>query len=430
MSIPLDRLYHYIESLCGDDIVIYRWHTHGSKNLDDLALLRNLNVNKHLTSPLLIAHDQEPLDYELFENYCSKRTIAKFVERLISYDSFAAVVNTMPKLKRRTNPLNIYEKTLLCHSEKNSPEVEKFNSYFIGVYYWCHALIARDWFRFAEHDRYIVNDPLHYNYDFLIYNRAWSGTREYRLKFAELLIDHQLVDCSLIKFSPIDTNQHYTEYKFKNKKFQISNYSMELEIPDNTSSSDDSADYVSSDYNSCGIEIILETLFDDTRNHLTEKTLRAVACGKPFILASTPGSLQYLRDYGFKTFHGIIDESYDTLQDPVERLESIVSEMKKIKNLNSLAKLELFNKLNDIAVYNKNLFFSPQFQKSITDEFTLNFNIAIKELEKFKNGKIWNIAKEIMKNDPEIMRLMCNTYTEDAVHKLNQMVDQHVSTPC
>jgi hypothetical protein len=48
---------------------------------------------------------------------------------------------------------------------------------------------------------------------------------------------------------------------------------------------------------------------------LTEKALRPIACGQPFILAATPGSLQYLRSYGFKTFSGYIDETYDTIQE-------------------------------------------------------------------------------------------------------------------
>ena len=44
------------------------------------------------------------------------------------------------------------------------------------------------------------------------------------------------------------------------------------------------------------------------------------------MLAATPGSLQYLKQYGFETFHGLIDESYDTILDPRERLKTIVQD--------------------------------------------------------------------------------------------------------
>ena len=42
MSIPLDRLYHYIESIAkdirGDDVIIYRFYPHGSKKIEDLRM--------------------------------------------------------------------------------------------------------------------------------------------------------------------------------------------------------------------------------------------------------------------------------------------------------------------------------------------------------------------------------------------------------
>ena len=86
---------------------------------------------------------------------------------------------------------------------------------------------------------------------------------------------------------------------------------------------------------------MLETLFDDTRWHLTEKSLRPSACGKPFMLAATAGSLQYLRSYGFKTFSGLIDESYDLIVEPHLRLQSIAQEMQRISQLSPNKKYKL-----------------------------------------------------------------------------------------
>jgi hypothetical protein len=71
-------------------------------------------------------------------------------------------------------------------------------------------------------------------------------------------------------------------------------------------------------------------LFDDDRLHLTEKSLRPIACKQPFILAATHGSLQYLKDYGFKTFDSVWDENYDTIEDPYQRMLAIIQLMKNI----------------------------------------------------------------------------------------------------
>jgi hypothetical protein len=92
---------------------------------------------------------------------------------------------------------------------------------------------------------------------------------------------------------------------------------------DNKFSSAASADYDPNDFINSEISVILETVFDDRRIHLTEKTLKPIACGHPFILAAGPGALEYIRSYGFKTFAPYIDESYDQETDSLKRLEKI-----------------------------------------------------------------------------------------------------------
>jgi hypothetical protein len=124
----------------------------------------------------------------------------------------------------------------------------------------------------------------------------------------------------------------------------------------------------------------LETLFDDARHHLTEKALRPIACGRPFILAATAGSLQYLKQYGFKTFDGLIDETYDRIQDPRKRLEAIVQEIKRISILDHDQKKLLWSKLYAIAEHNRRLFFSDAWRDLIVHEFKNNLDSAINTL--------------------------------------------------
>ena len=51
-------------------------------------------------------------------------------------------------------------------------------------------------------------------YKFLIYNRAWSGTREYRLKFADLLISNQLTEYCSTSVRTTDNGIYYQDYNF------------------------------------------------------------------------------------------------------------------------------------------------------------------------------------------------------------------------
>jgi len=403
MSIPLDRLYHYLESLSKDDIIIYRWFPHGSKKLDDLQVIESDRIPTEyydqLLTPHLIFHDQEPLDYnyysheEFFKEAQQKAEKRKQVLPSVPWcysEEFLHVYASSHLRVKLELPTNLNDYVLLCHSEKNSQELALYeNNGFVGVYYWSHALIAQDWFRYAKHDTRLLQNS--YKYDFLVYNRAWSGGREYRLTFAEILINNQLLDVCNTKFSATDNGKHYTNHVFDNPRLCISRQDIDSYFIENTSSSNASADYDNKDYSNSAIEVVLETLFDDTRWHLTEKALRPIACGKPFILAATPGSLQYIRSYGFKTFSGLIDETYDTITDPRLRLEAITNEMRRISALPQNDKSELIYNLHQISAYNKQLFFSEEFHNNVVGEFVSNLESGLRKCQRNMTGKWWNL---------------------------------------
>ena len=139
-----------------------------------------------------------------------------------------------------------------------------------------------------------------------------------------------------------------------------------------------SASYTSQHYNTCWFDVVLETLFDDDRLHLTEKILRPIACGKPFLLASTVGSLEFLRSYGFRTFHGIIDESYDEIADSEQRLLAVVSVMKHISTLSASARSEIQRQLQQVCDHNRRWFFSREFFDLVIRELNTNLAQAVR----------------------------------------------------
>ncbi len=390
MSIPLDRLYNFLHDVCNHhDVVIYRFFPHGSRNLSDLLPTTMLDGKFLINSHIAMCHDQEPLNYELYSTPTMAKEFIKNAKTPIfkAKDDIALerLVEFYSKLNlRMTTSLYQSHPILLVHSEKNSANLKKYeeNLGMAGVYWWCHAVIARDWFRYAEEDPVLNNqDP---KVDFLIYNRAWSGTREYRLKFVELLANHQLVDHCRIKFNPIDDGNHYCNHVFTNRDFSIDANNLEQIFELNTADASCSADYVNTDYQETRLEVVLETLFDDERIQLTEKILRPIACGHPFILASTAGSLEYLRSYGFETFNQYIDESYDSIKDPLHRLKAIVAELQRLSTLSVQDKEQLYANLKNIAEKNKKLFFSNSWHDKIVQEFKHNFESALAQTTDFK----------------------------------------------
>jgi len=108
------------------------------------------------------------------------------------------------------------------------------------------------------------------------------------------------------------------------------------------------------------LSLITESFFSDGKGFrcISEKTFRAIALKQPFIIAGDPFSLDYLKEMGYKTFHGFVDESYDKEINPASRLELIVKEIEKICFMDSK---ELEKKCDDfleVVEHNHNNFFS------------------------------------------------------------------------
>jgi hypothetical protein len=400
MSVPLDRLYNFLHDVVNHDITIYRFWPHGSKKLEDLVpLISQLNWAKEMTVQHVIFHDQEPLNFDYWTPADFERQWKQYAvdTQLNSLYSETKHVNHQISLHLRgLIYTNLYDYILLVHSEKNSKEVDTYFQHgFLPVYYWSHAVIAADWFRYANHDPVLQYDTATFTHDFLIYNRAWSGTREYRLTFADRLIQSGLASYCQISFAPIDSGLHYGQHKFVNPELAIARTDLETVLPANTHDSHASADYNNLDYAQTSMEIVLETLFDDSRLHLTEKSLRPIACGKPFMLVATAGSLEYLRSYGFETFGDFIDESYDLETDTVARLNAVIQEMTRISALNLSDKIVLWNQLHKIASRNKQRFFSAEWQASVVQEYVDNMNQALITMNQHCTGKHWKQFQDL-----------------------------------
>ena len=186
----------------------------------------------------------------------------------------------------------------------------------------------------------------------------------------------------------VDQDTYYKNYKFTNSQWQPLHH-LEQYFQNNLSSSTSSADFTVEDYCATDIEVVLETLFDDKRLHLTEKSLRPIACGHPFILVATQGSLQYLRNYGFRTFGDVIDEGYDLIENPLDRLKAIVMAMKQITNWTKEEKQYKMRLLQEIAEYNKQHFFSVDFFNQILNELKENLTTAFTLFNSIKSSNQW-----------------------------------------
>lgn len=100
--------------------------------------------------------------------------------------------------------------------------------------------------------------------------------------------------------------------------------------------------------------VVVETEAELEEYHITEKTIKCLILGHPFVVVGTPGYLNFLHKLGFITYNKIFDESYDKILDLNDRMDAVInliSQLKKITfdidqlktiqehNLNALIKL-------------------------------------------------------------------------------------------
>ena len=86
-------------------------------------------------------------------------------------------------------------------------------------------------------------------------------------------------------------------------------------------------------------EIVCETYFTGRTFFLTEKTLRCIINGRPFMVQGPKWFLHNLKRLGFKTFSNWWDEGYD--EDPVDH--RLVEIKKVIKDLSTQTPGQLNN---------------------------------------------------------------------------------------
>ncbi|MEO0344545.1 MAG: hypothetical protein AAF198_14015 [Pseudomonadota bacterium] len=79
--------------------------------------------------------------------------------------------------------------------------------------------------------------------------------------------------------------------------------------------------------------IVTETEFEKGYPRVTEKTLKVIPYFRPFIVFGQAGTLKFLHDNGFQTFHPFIDETYDTITDPDQRMRVLIDELHRLERV-------------------------------------------------------------------------------------------------
>lgn len=105
-------------------------------------------------------------------------------------------------------------------------------------------------------------------------------------------------------------------------------------------------------YNQTHYTIVAETQADNEWIFCTEKIAKPMLAGRVFLVASGQYYLRHLRNLGFKTFDGIIDESYDVQPNMETRVELMLEQARWLMLQNPQ---EIYEKTQSICEHNRTL---------------------------------------------------------------------------
>ncbi len=136
------------------------------------------------------------------------------------------------------------------------------------------------------------------------------------------------VENSLIDIDQLDYKlQIKTGLSILHGQGRINNYQTPVDVDYTSKQASDKLIAITQD-SFCSL--VTESKFHSTMPNFSEKTLRAIISGRPFVLLAPAGTLQVLKDLGFKTFSRYWDESYDLEQDATKRFEKVMFVVKEI----------------------------------------------------------------------------------------------------
>ena len=93
--------------------------------------------------------------------------------------------------------------------------------------------------------------------------------------------------------------------------------------------------------------------------YVTEKTFLNYALGRPFLINGNKDSLKWLNRYfGFQSFNSLFDESYDDIDNYLERSDFIINELDKFCSLSFSKAKEKITDLKHIFDHNRQIYMS------------------------------------------------------------------------
>ena len=132
-------------------------------------------------------------------------------------------------------------------------------------------------------------------------------------------------------------------------------------------------------YKDTYFSVILEThCYESEYTYITEKVFKSILIGHPFMVLSNHNYYKNLKELGYKTFDGLIDESFDEIADNNQRFLKFAE---SLKNLVESDLNEFLKKAKPICEHNRKTLLS-----NFANSYISNHKKLVDFIEKIENG--------------------------------------------
>ena len=336
--------------------------------------LFNHGHNDPCENDYVFFHDQEPVDLELY-----KLLFDKVAE--IGAEGLGWVLVGNKYIQQFETPEHPGHVIVSERGDQVNQLCNKYN--WTPHYYFYHGWACLDWFR--GYDRTFLipraqdRSPTR---TFMSPNRIVAGKRDHRVLFLYHIfkqgLEHNHISAPRVcQYEHVDIS--IIAQKYKNVYQDITDVFDCADLPRLFAGeeSQEMHSYQLGNWAEAADSLVYvptETVYFGRRQHLTEKTFKAIALEMPFVLVAPAGSLEYLREYGFKTFAGVFDESYDTETDDILRIEKVAQLLKDLNNLSVVERQQIHQACLPIVEHNYNHFYQGRFAAVLWQELNTMLN--------------------------------------------------------
>jgi len=115
-------------------------------------------------------------------------------------------------------------------------------------------------------------------------------------------------------------------------------------------------------YNKTHYTAMIETTIHNDFAMFSEKEAKPIVAQRPFIIFGAWRQLEAFRSLGFKTFHEVIDESYDLIEDKTTRWQKALDSMLALTEKDPVY---VYEQLRDVLSHNKSHFEDTEWKRCL-----------------------------------------------------------------